>query len=197
MFTGIVQDIGEVAALEKRGDWTVSIKARKLPLTKFSVGASICCSGICLTVVERGFDRFKVQLSPETLSKTTAMNWNVGTQIDLEPALRAGEELGGHLLSGHVDGIAYVTDKRPDGDSIRYRFEAPPEFARLLAPKGTVALDGVSLTVNEVMGREFGVNIIPYTQKTTTFGALEVGTAVNFEVDMIMRYVERLISNKA
>jgi riboflavin synthase len=197
MFTGIVQDVGEIAAIEKRGDWTVSIKARKLSTSKFSVGASICCGGICLTVIERGFDRFKVQLSPETLSKTTAMKWDVGTQINLEPSLRAGDELGGHMLSGHVDGVAYVVGKQQDGDSVRYRFEAPPEFARFIAPKGAVGLDGISLTVNEVMGREFGVNIIPHTQKATTFGEMEVGAAVNFEVDMIMRYLERLVSNKA
>jgi len=197
MFTGIVQDIGEIAAIDKHGDWTVTVKAKRLPLTKLAVGASICCGGVCLTVIERSFDRFKVQLSRETLSKTTAMNWSVGSQLNLEPSLRMGDELGGHLLSGHVDGVAYVIEKHQDADSVRYRFEAPPEFVRHLAPKGTVGLDGVSLTVNEVIGREFGVNIIPHTQKVTTFGALEVGKPVNFEVDLIMRYVERLVNYKA
>ena len=193
MFTGIVQDIGEIVSVEKRGDWLVTINT-KLPIDRMSIGASVSCGGICLTIIEKNDHQFKVQLSMETLSKTTAMHWKTGVKINLEPSLRFGDELGGHLLSGHVDGVAYLVSKRADADSIRCRFEAPNEFVRFLAMKGTVALDGVSLTVNEVMGREFGVNIIPHTQKSSTFGGLEVGAAVNFEADMIVRYVERIMA---
>ena len=193
MFTGIVQDVGEIVSVEKNGDWVVTIST-VLPLEGIPVGGSVSCGGICLTVIEKTAKQFKVQLSMETLSKTTAMHWKPGLKLNLEPALRFGDELGGHLLTGHVDGVAYLVGKRADADSIRCRFEAPNEFVRFLAMKGSVAIDGVSLTVNEVMGREFGVNIIPHTQKHTTFGTLDVGTAVNFEADMIMRYVERILA---
>ena len=197
MFTGIVQDIGEIVSVEKLGDWKVAIKVPHLPLDRLAVGGSMACSGICLTAVEIVQQTFWVQLSMETLSKTTAIHWKVGQRINLEPALRFGDELGGHLLTGHVDGVAYLIDRRKDADSIRCRFEAPNEFVRFLAPKGSVALDGVSLTVNEVMGREFGVNIIPHSQKHTTFGELDVGSAVNFEADMIVRYVDRIMGARA
>lgn len=201
MFTGIIRDIGHIVALEKSGDWLMTIETGALSLEKTEIGASIACNGICLTVIEKDITygkshQFKVQLSTETLSKTTAIHWQLGQKLNLEPALRFGDELGGHLLTGHIDGLAYLVERKPDGDSIRCVLEAPADFARFIAPKGSVALDGVSLTVNEVMGRNFGVNIIPHTQKQTTFGTMEIGTALNFEVDMIARYLERMLSTQ-
>ena len=205
MFTGLIQDIGTIAAINKDGDWIVVIETQKLLLDKIQIGASIACSGICLTVTEirsqsmlrgannNGRDHFKVQISGETLSKTTALHWRPGAQINLETALRMGDELGGHLLSGHVDGLARVIDKKSDGDSIRFEFEAPEAHKKFIANKGSVAIDGVSLTVNGVNGSHFDVNIIPHTQQMTTLKALNVGDEVNFEVDMIARYVERMM----
>lgn len=193
MFTGLIQDIGAISAIDRKGDWTVTVKTR-LPLSETSVGASVACSGICLTLIETSGDEFKVQVSAETLSRTTASQWQVGTRLNLERALRMGDELGGHLVSGHVDGLARVVGKTPDNDSVRYAFEAPETCARFLAPKGSVALDGISLTVNEVDGPRFFVNIIPHTQTMTTLGDRNPGDSVNFEIDMIARYVERLLS---
>jgi len=193
MFTGIVQDIGEIAAIDKQGDWTLTIAVKKFPLDKTSIGASISCNGICLTVIEKENNQFKVQVSAETLSKTTALHWRTGTRINLEPALRMGDELGGHLVSGHIDGVARLKDKQKEGDSWRYLFEAPHEFAKFIAPKGSITLDGVSLTINEVKGAQFGVNLIPHTLSETALGTLEPGGEVNFEVDMMVRYVERLL----
>ncbi len=192
MFTGIIQDIGAVAAIDKQGDWTVTIESRKLPLEKMAVGASVACNGICLTVIRKDQAQFKVQVSLETLSKTTAIHWHVGSNINLEPALRMGDELGGHLVSGHIDGLARVTDRGVAGDSLRYLFEVPGEFAKFIAPKGSIAIDGVSLTVNDVDNTRFGVNIIPHTRQVTTLEAYEIGQEVNFEVDMIARYIERM-----
>lgn len=194
MFTGIITDIGTIAAIDKQGDWALTIET-KLPLDKTPIGASVACSGICLTVIEKSAKQFKVQVSRETLSKTTAVHWRPGIHINLEPALRAGDELGGHILSGHVDGIARVIDKKPEGDSLRFEFEVPHEFAKFLAPKGSAAIDGVSLTVNEVNGARFGVNIIPHTQKMTSLAALNPGDEANFEADMIARYVDRMLSH--
>ncbi len=196
MFTGIVHDIGEITAIDKAGDWTITIAVGKLPLEKMDIGASVSCSGICLTVIEKTDRQYKVQVSAETLSKTTALHWRTGTRINLEPALRMGDELGGHMVAGHIDGTAQVKEKRKDGDSWRYTFEVPWEFAKFMAPKGSVALDGVSLTVNEVDGNRFGVNIIPHTRKETTFAALEPGAEVNFETDLIARYTDRLLSER-
>ena len=208
MFTGIVQSIGEIAAIDKNGDWVVEIVADKLPLDKTPIGASIACNGICLTVVEikpqsrlretqssRGI--FKVQVSTETLSCTTALHWKPGVKLNLEPALHAGDELGGHIVSGHIDGITQLKDKRPEGNSLRCTFEVPHEFAKFIAPKGSVALDGVSLTINEVQGNRFGVNLIPYTLAHTTLGALKPGDEVNFEIDLMARYAERLLEQRA
>lgn len=192
MFTGIIQDIGEIATIDKQGDWTVTIKTKKLPLEKTVIGASVACSGICLTIVQKDKAQFKVQVSMETLSNTTAIHWHAGSHINLEPALRIGDELGGHLVSGHVDGLARVVDRGIAGDSLRYLFEVPDEFARFIAPKGSIAIDGVSLTVNDVDGVRFGVNIIPHTQHITTLKAHGIGQEVNFEVDMIARYIERM-----
>ena len=196
MFTGIVQDIGSITALDRQGDWTATIGAHLL-LTDLALGASVACSGVCLTVIDKKPQTFTVQISAETLEKTTANNWTVGTRLNLERALRMGDELGGHILAGHVDGIARVTDKRGEADSVRYQFEVPKEFARFLAPKGSVALDGISLTVNEVEGARFGVNVIPHTQQMTTIGDHAVGDSVNFEVDLIARYVGRMMEGKS
>ncbi len=192
MFTGIIQDIGTITAIDQQGDRRVTISTC-MPLGDVTLGASIACSGVCLTVIDIHSQQFTVQVSTETLSKTNALHWQVGTKLNLERALRLGDELGGHMLSGHVDGVAYVADRRPDGDSVRLQFDAPPEFTRFLAPKGSVALDGISLTINEVEGPRFGVNIIPHTQQATTLGHCKVGDPVNFEIDMIARYVDRLL----
>lgn len=193
MFTGIIQDIGIVAAIAKQGDWRMTIKTG-LPLTNTAIGASIACSGACLTVIAKTADTFDVQVSGETLAKTTLKHWTIGTNVNLEPALRMGDELGGHLVTGHVDGVARVVGVKREGDSIRLTFEAPKDLARFLAPKGSAVIEGVSLTVNEVDGATFGVNIIPHTQTATTLGALREGDSVNFEVDMIARYLDRLLA---
>ena len=192
MFTGIIQDIGKVIAIDKRGDWIVEI-AGALPSERTAIGASVACSGVCLTVIECLDGAFKVQLSSETLSKTTAQSWHEGTLVNLEPALRMGDELGGHLVSGHVDGLAKVVSRVDEKDSARFVFEVPPAFACFIAPKGSVTLDGVSLTINEVNGCAFGVNVIPFTQKETTLGERDAGDVLNFEVDLIARYVARMM----
>ena len=192
MFTGIIQDVGSIAALDRHGDWTVTINAHLL-LGDLTLGASVACSGVCLTVIDKKTQQFTVQVSAETLEKTTAKHWAVGTRLNLERALRMGDELGGHILAGHVDGLARVMDRRGDQDSVRYQFEVPKNFTHFLAPKGSIALDGISLTVNEVEGTRFGVNIIPHTQQMTNLSDRKVGDEVNFEVDLIARYVERMM----
>jgi riboflavin synthase len=191
MFTGIVTDVGKIAAIEKRGDTRIRIGTGYDTAT-IAEGASIACSGCCLTVVDKGPGWFAVEASAETLSRTTLGDWRVGTSINLERALKVGDELGGHIVSGHVDGVARVLDLAPEGDSFRFNFEAPAALARFIAPKGSVALDGVSLTVNEVAGARFGVNIIAHTRRHTNFGTLKVGDRVNLEIDMLARYVARL-----
>jgi riboflavin synthase len=195
MFTGIVTDVGRVVAVERRGDTLLTI-ATRYDAAGIDLGASIACNGVCLTVVERTAEpdgaRFRVSVSGETLSKTTAASWREGTRLNLERALRLGDELGGHIVSGHVDGVAELTARRAEGDSLRLTFRAPADLARFVASKGSVALDGVSLTVNEVEGAEFGINLIPHTQSVTTFGGLAPGDRVNLEVDMLARYVARL-----
>lgn len=193
MFTGIVQDVGVVADIARQGDWRLTIKPQHMSLAQTAIGASISCAGICLTVISRTDDAFEAQASTETLNRTTMMKWKVGTRINLEPALRLGDELGGHIVTGHIDGVAYLVEKRKELDSVRLRFEAPSELRRYIAPKGSVAIDGVSLTVNEVEPGLFGMNIIPHTQTVTTLGDLAVGDAVNLEVDMMARYAERLL----
>lgn len=192
MFTGIITEVGEVRHLDQSGDWTITIHAPRT-VKDLRIGASVACSGVCLTVVRVEGEAFVVQASAETLGKTVLKNWKVGTRINLERALRMGDELGGHMVSGHVDGVARVVDRRPEQDSLRFVFEVPEAFAAFLAPKGSVALDGISLTVNEVEGNRFGVNIIPHTQVETTMGSCQVGDALNFEVDMIARHVARLL----
>ena len=196
MFTGIVTDIGEVVRVEKRGDTRFTIATAYAP-ESIAVGASISCSGCCLTAVEMGRlpdgrGTFVIEASAETLSKTTLSNWKTGTRINLERAVKMGDELGGHIVSGHVDGLGEIISIEPEGDSKRFRFKAPNDIARFIAQKGSVTLDGTSLTVNEVDGNFFGVNMIPHTQAVTTWGHAQVGDAVNIEIDMLARYVARL-----
>ncbi len=190
MFTGIVTQMGRIAAVEQRGDTRFEI-ASGYDSAGIALGASIACSGACLTVAAVRPGAFAVDVSAETLSCTTLGGWREGTVVNLERALRAGDELGGHIVSGHVDGVAEVVSRRPEGDSVRFLFAAPEALARFIAPKGSVALDGVSLTVNEVDGARFGVNIIPHTLSHTTLGARQPGDAVNMEIDMLARYVAR------
>ncbi|HCQ71332.1 MAG: riboflavin synthase [Alphaproteobacteria bacterium] len=190
MFTGIIQDIGTVQSIDKQGDWRFVIKTA-LPLADKPLGASIACAGCCLTVVEKGADWFAVDVSGESLSKTTLGTWEQGTRLNLEPALRAGDELGGHIVSGHVDGLATLQSIKPENDSHILRFSVPQEFAAYIAPKGSITLNGVSLTVNDVENNEFTVNIIPHTWEVTTLGHLKAGDALNFEVDMLARYILR------
>lgn len=196
MFTGIVTDVGQVRHIEKRGD-THFVIATHYDVSAIDIGASIACSGACMTVIDKGGsdDRwFAFTASGETLSKTTLGDWKVGDPVNLERPLRVGDELGGHIVTGHVDGVAEVETVRPEGESTRLVLAAPLELARFLAPKGSVALDGVSLTVNEADGVRFGVNIIPHTSKVTTFGRLKPGAKVNLEVDLMARYVARLVN---
>jgi riboflavin synthase len=195
MFTGIVTDVGQVRHLEKRGDTHIVI-ATHYDVSGVDLGASIACSGICMTVVDKGSakDRwFAVTASGETLSKTTLGDWKVGDQINLERPMRVGDELGGHIVTGHVDCIAEIVRVVPEGESTRINLEIPVALSRYVASKGSVALDGVSLTVNEVDGARFGVNIIPHTSKVTTFGRQKMGAKVNFEIDLLARYVARLV----
>lgn len=190
MFTGIVTDIGEIVRVEKRGDTRFEIRTSYDTKT-INVGSSICCSGCCLTVVDAGATSFSVDVSAETLSKTTLGQWKAGARINLERALRMGDELGGHMVSGHVDGVGDILSVAPEGDSKRFRIRVPAELAKFIAAKGSVTLDGIALTVNEVEGREFGVNLIPHTQAVTTWGHACAGNAVNVEIDMLARYVAR------
>ena len=193
MFTGLITDIGEVRSVDRSGD-TRFVIATQYDMGPIDIGASIAHSGACLTVVEKGEDWFAVDVSQETLDCTTLGSWETGRRINLEQSLRLGAELGGHLVQGHVDGVAAVMARRPDGDSLRFSFEAPAELARFIARKGSIALDGISLTVNEVEGNTFGVNIIPHTAEHTTLGTTQVGDKVNLEVDLLARYVARLQS---
>jgi riboflavin synthase len=196
MFTGIVNDVGQIKHVEKRGDTHVVI-ATHYDVGAIDIGASIACSGICLTVVDKGSSKdrwFAVTASGETLAKTTLSDWKVGDAVNLERPLRLGDELGGHIVAGHIDGVAEIVLVASQGESQRMTFEAPLSLAPFIAPKGSVALDGVSLTVNEVEGPRFGVNIIPHTLRVTTFGRAKPGSKVNLEVDLMARYVGRLTS---
>jgi riboflavin synthase len=192
MFSGIVTDVGRVRRV--RGDDSREFTiATAFDTETIALGASIACSGVCLTVVAVEPGLFAVQVSPETLSCSTLGEWREGTPVNLEASLRLGDELGGHLVLGHVDGVARVVERRPEADSTRFAFEAPDDLAPFIAPKGSVALDGVSLTVNEVAGARFGVNIIPHTLTHTSFAGAEPGQRMNLEVDLIARYVGRLL----
>jgi len=195
MFTGIVTDVGEVRSVEKRGDTRVVI-ATRYDTGTIDIGASIACSGVCLTVVDKGEDWFAVDVSGETLSRSALGQWKAGSPVNLERSLRVGDELGGHIVTGHVDGVAHIVEKRREGDSYRFRFRVDRNLSRFLTEKGSVALDGVSLTVNEVEdgadATVFGINIIPHTRQHTTFGSAEEGQQVNLEVDVLARYVARL-----
>jgi riboflavin synthase len=191
VFTGIVTSIGNVTKIEKRGDTRFTIETPEAVDT-VAIGASICCSGCCLTVVEKGANWFLIEASAETLNLTTLGAWKTSTRINLERSLKVGDELGGHIVAGHVDGIATIVSIRPEGDSRRFTFEAPSQLARFIARKGSVALDGTSLTVNEVDGTRFGVNMIPHTLAVTTWGNAREGDRINLEIDMLARYVARL-----
>jgi riboflavin synthase len=195
MFSGIISDLGEVRSVRASGDTRLEITTR-FALEDVAIGASIACSGACLTVVEKGAGWFAATVSAETMARTTLAGWRSGTPVNLERALRLGDEFGGHIVLGHVDGVARILDRRPEGDSMRFSFEVPAHLARAIAPKGSVALDGVSLTVNEVSGQKFGVNIIPHTQACTTFGAAQIGDRVNLEIDVLARYVARLMQRE-
>jgi riboflavin synthase len=195
MFTGIVTDVGKVRHVEKRGD-THIVVATKYDVSAIEMGASIACSGACMTVVDKGSakDRwFAFTASGETLSKTTLGAWKVGDPVNLERPMRVGDEFGGHIVTGHVDAVAEIVSVKPEGESVRMIFEVPKKLSKLVAAKGSVALDGVSLTVNDVDGSRFGVNIIPHTQSVTTFGRAKPGVKVNFEADLMARYVARLV----
>lgn len=188
MFTGIVQEIGTIEKIETKGDWVISISA-SFPLDALKVGTSIACDGICLTVVDKTDKCFIVQLSTETVEKTTARWWRTGTLVNIERSLCVGDEMGGHFVAGHVDGVLKIVSVEEEKDSLRYRFEIPAAFTPYLASKGSIALDGISLTINEVEGPVFGINIIPHTQKETTIGGKKAGDLMNFEIDLISRYV--------
>lgn len=191
MFTGIITDIGTLVDLRQEGDLRARI-ATGYDTARIDPGASIASDGVCLTVVELGAGWYDVQISAETVSKTNLSGWVVGKRVNLERALKVGDELGGHIVSGHVDGVAEVVSVTDEGDSTRVALRAPDELARFIAPKGSVALNGTSLTVNEVAGSVFGVNFIPHTKEVTTWGDVHPGDRVNLEIDTLARYVARL-----
>lgn len=191
MFTGIITDIGRVRSVRQTDrDRRFEIETR-FDLSTVDLGASISHAGCCLTVVEKGPDWFAVEVSGETLSKTTLGAWTEGSAVNLERAAKVGDELGGHIVSGHVDGVGEVLSIAPEGGSHRIRFRAPRPLHRYIAPKGSITVEGVSLTVNEVEDDVFGVNIIPHTWEVTTLGRLDVGSKVNLEIDMLARYLAR------
>ena len=195
MFTGIVTDLGRVKRV-RRADLVDLTIATGFDTSAIQLGASIACSGVCLTVVAVGPGEFSVQASAETIACATVGSWEEGIAVNLEKPLRVGDELGGHLVSGHVDGVARIAERRPEAQSVRFVFDAPSGLAPFIASKGSVALDGVSLTVNEVSGARFGVNIIPHTLACTNFGTAVPGQQMNLEVDLIARYVARLLGSR-
>jgi riboflavin synthase len=193
MFTGIITDVGRVRRLDRRAGGAALTIATSHESAAIALGASIACSGVCLTVVAVEPGGFSVEASAETLARSTLGEWVAGSLVNLERALRIGDELGGHIVSGHVDGVARLLDRRPDGESVRFAIAPPPELMPYIAAKGSVALDGVSLTVNAVGERDFGVNIIPYTLAHTGFAEARPGQRMNLEIDPIARYVARLL----
>ena len=195
MFTGIVTDVGTVRTIEQKGDTWIKIET-SYDMNDVEIGASIACSGPCLTVIEKGSGWFAVEASAETLNKTALGDCVAGTRVNLERAMRIGDELGGHIVSGHVDAVVVIVGMQSEGDSVRFTFEMPGDFSKYIAPKGSVCLDGVSLTVNEVQGNCFGVNIISHTQSATSFSGRKVGDRINMEIDTIARYVARLLGKE-
>ena len=201
MFTGIVTDVGTVRSAEQRGDLRLVV-GTSYDLDTVDLGASISCSGVCLTVIDKGEDWFAVDVSGETISKTAADRWREGARLNLERALRLGDELGGHIVTGHVDAVAWVVGTCPDGDSTRVGVSVHKDLAPMIAPKGSITLDGVSLTVNDVRDAEdgtthFSVNIIPHTAQHTTLGELTGGQQLNVEVDVLARYIDRMLASRA
>ena len=202
MFTGITTDVGTVRSAEQRGDRDLRLTiATGFDTATVDLGASIACSGVCFTVVDKGEGWFAVDVSGETLSRTAQDLWREGARLNLERSLRIGDELGGHIVSGHVDGVAELVDVAPEGGSVRLGLRAPAQIAPYLAPKGSITLDGVSLTVNEVSDDDgvthFTVNIIPHTAEHTTFAEIAPGRQLNVEIDVIARYLERMLTKRA
>ena len=195
MFTGIVQGVGRIRSVEPHGgDVTMWIETGNVPLAGVEIGGSIAVNGCCLTAIELEPHAFKADLSRETLTLTTAGEWQPGTRVNLEKALTAGQALGGHYVTGHVDGVGQVIARHDDARSVRVEFEVPPDLARYVARKGSVCVDGVSLTVNGVAGRRFDVNLVPHTLEVTILGGYQPGVRLNIEVDIIARYLERLVA---
>ena len=193
MFTGIITDLGSVRAISGSGDKRFEFSTA-YDTSTVDMGASIACSGVCLTVIDKGPNWFAAMVSNETLSCTSLRTWQEGTPVNLERALKVGDELGGHIVSGHVDGVGEVTSLSTDADSHRFSFSVPTDLSRQIAAKGSITIDGISLTVNEVGENTFGVNIIPHTMAVTSIGKKQIGDAVNLEVDMLARYVARLLN---
>jgi len=200
MFTGIVTDVGTVRKAEQRGDLRLQISCG-YDMETVELGASIACSGVCLTVVDKGEDWFAVDLSAETVSRTAAGLWREGATLNLERSLRMGDELGGHIVTGHVDAVGNVVEAAPEGDSVQITVEVPRNLAPMIAQKGSIALDGVSLTVNTVEdapeSARFSINLIPHTAKETTFGQIAAGRQLNVEVDVLARYIDRMLAARA
>jgi len=192
MFTGIITDLGKVKSIEKTGDTRFEFETA-YDMSSVDIGGSIACNGACMTVIEKGDGWFAITASGESLSKTTMGTWEVGSPINFERACRVGDELGGHIVSGHVDGVAEILSITEEGDSHRFKFKAPADLKNFIAPKGSVTLNGISLTVNEVEDDVFGINIIPHTMHVTNLGTAKVGDKVNLEIDMLARYVQRLL----
>lgn len=195
MFTGIITDIGTITKAEQRGDLRLTVGCG-YDMATVDLGASIACSGVCLTVVDKGEDWFAVDLSAETVSRTAQGQWNEGGRLNLERSLKLGDEMGGHIVTGHVDGIGEIVSVEPVGDSTELVIRAPDDLAKLIAPKGSITLDGVSLTVNEVRdtdaGCQFTINLIPHTAEVTTFDTVAAGRPVNIEIDILARYLARM-----
>lgn len=191
MFTGIITDVGAIRSLTQTADLRIEITTA-YDLGTVDIGASIACNGVCLTVVEKTVESFSVDVSAESVAFTNIGDWHIYSPINLERALKVGDELGGHIVSGHVDGVAEIVAMHDEGGSTRVTLRAPNALAKFIAPKGSVSLNGTSLTVNEVNGLEFGINFIPHTKAVTTWGRSQIGDLVNLEIDTLARYVERL-----
>jgi riboflavin synthase len=195
MFTGIITDMGRVRSVHADGDTRFEFTT-SFDTSSIDIGASICCSGVCLTVIDTGANWFAASVSEESLSVTTLRNWQKETSVNFERALKVGDELGGHIVSGHVDGVGTLVSRHQEGESTRMTFASPEELANFIASKGSITIDGVSLTVNDVNGCEFGINVISHTCNVTTLGELQPGDHVNLEIDMLARYVARLLEKE-